>query len=113
MKKMSLIIAISFVIISSCKKDYGERSDSCISANKTTAAVSETIAISNCGDELPSQYVEAELEWGDGTITKGQTGTHTYNTTGTYNIRLLLNGDYAADVTEVDESKVKIQITIN
>ena len=113
MKRISLIIAISFAVISSCTKDFGNRGDACISADKTSVASNEQITISNCGDELPSSRVETQLDWGDGTITNGQTGTHAYAAVGTYNIRLLLNGDYAADVAEVDESKVKIQIIVN
>jgi hypothetical protein len=112
MKKIILLVAISFVVISSCKKEYGQRGDACISANKTTAAISETITISNCGDELPSQYVEAELNWGDGTITKGQTGSHSYSSTGTFTIKLLLNGDDATAVADVDPAKVKIDVII-
>lgn len=113
MKKITLFISIAFAVITSCNKDYGQRGDACISAVKTTAATNETITISNCGDELPSQYVSTSLDWGDGTKTNGQTGTHAYTAAGTYSIRLLLNGDYAADVAEVDEAKVKIQITVN
>lgn len=114
MKKIILIIAISIAVVSSCKKkDFGQRGNACISANKISVASNEQITISNCGDELPSSRVETQLDWGDGTITDGQTGTHTYDTTGTYNIRLFLNGAYAADVTEVEESKVNIQITVN
>lgn len=108
MKKTILIIAISLVVISSCQK----RGDACISADKTTAAMHELITISNCADELPSSRVTTSLDWGDGNTSNGQIGTHAYDTTGTYNIRLLLNGDYAADVADVDESKVKITITI-
>jgi PKD repeat protein len=113
MKKITLIITVSFAMISSCKKDYGQRGDACISADKITVVTNEQINISNCGDELPSSRVATSLDWGDGIKTNGQTGTHAYTTSGTYNIRLLLNGDYAADVAEVDENKVKIQITVN
>lgn len=111
MKKTILILVISITVISSCEK-YGQRGDACISANKTTTAMHELITISNCADELPSSRVTTSLDWGDGNTTSGQTGTHAYDTTGTYTIRLMLNGDYAADVAEVDESKVKITITV-
>lgn len=112
MGKLNLILLAICVMLASCSKER-ERGTACLSANTTTAVTNELITIANCGDELPSQYVSTSLDWGDGTITSGQTGTHAYVTAGTYNIRLLLNGDYAPDVTDVDESKVKIQITVN
>ena len=112
MKKGTTILMLVLAVFTSCEK-YGQRGDACISADKTNAAKNGSITISNCGDLLPADRVKTELDWGDGTITNGQTGTHAYVTAGTYNIRLLLNGDYAADVAEVDEAKVKIQITVN
>lgn len=113
MNRISLILAISISLITSCQKNYGSRGVACLSADKTTIATLEQITITSCGDEIPTSMVQTQLDWGDGTITDGQTGTHAYATSGTYNIRLLLNGDYAADVTEVDENKVKIQIIVN
>lgn len=110
MKKLNLTALIICVTLASCTT---ERGTACISAETTTAFANEQINITNCGDELPSQYVSTSLDWGDGTITSGQTGTHAYVSTGKYSIRLLFNGDYAADVRDVDESKVKILITVN
>lgn len=113
MNRFFLILAISISLISSCQKDYGKRGNACLSTDKISVAPLEEITISSCGDEIPTNYVQTQLDWGDGTKTEGQTGTHSYSASGTYNIRLLLNGDYAADVTDVEESKVKIQITVN
>lgn len=112
MKKVVLVFMFAWLVFPSCQKDR-RRGDACISADKTTIAQNEEVAISNCGDALPSERVATSLDWGDGIETDGQTGTHIYDTTGTYTIRLMLNGDYAADVAEVDESKVKITITVN
>lgn len=112
MKKLILILLLTLTVLSSCKKDSLRNGDACISANKTITTLNEQITISNCGDALPPEHVVTSLDWGDGTETDGQTGTHTYNTAGTYTVRLLLNGEYAADVAEVDENKVKIQITV-
>lgn len=111
MKKINLVLLLMCVTLISCRKR--QRGTACITANTTSAITNDQIIISNCGDALPSQFVSASLDWGDGTTTSGQTGTHTYITSGTYNIRLMLNGDYAPEVIDVDESKVKIQITVN
>lgn len=108
-----IILAMCLFSLSSCLKDRRPTRDACISVDKTTTAISETIAISNCGSELPAQYVSPTIDWGDGTETTGQTGTHSYLTAGTYAIRLMLNGDFAANVLEdTDESKVKHTITV-
>ena len=99
--------------LSSCLKDRRPTRDACINVDKNTAAVAETITISNCGSELPAQYVSPTIDWGDGTETTGQTGTHSYSTSGSYTISLMLNGDLASNVLDdADESKVKHVITV-
>ena len=108
-----IILGMCLFSLSSCLKDRRPTRDACIGVDKTTSAISETITISNCGSELPAEYVSPTIDWGDGTETTGQTGTHSYSTAGTYAIRLMLNGDFAADVLEeTEESKVKHTITV-
>lgn len=112
MKKIVLIILIS-ISVSGCKKERGRgNSNPCISADKTTMSVNQTISISNCGSELPTQYVAAEINWGDGSKSSGQTGSHTYNATGTYSIKLMMNGEWAANAVDADPSKVKIDVIV-
>ena len=108
-----IILAMCLFSLSSCLKDRRPTRDACINVDKNTAAVAETITISNCGSELPAQYVSPTIEWGDGNESTGQVGMHNYSTAGTYVIKLMLNGSFAGDVLEdVEESKVTQTIII-
>lgn len=110
MRKIFLISLIALFIVSSCTK--WERGEVCTSVDKTSIQINEKVTVSSCGDEPPAAYVETEIDWGDGTTTSGLSGSHEYSSTGTYYIKILLNGDFAADVTEVDENKVKHEIIV-
>jgi len=111
MRKIILASLLLASINVGCSK-YGQRGTACISADKTTVVLNETVTISNCGDELPSDMVDVTIDWGDGTIDNGQVGSHAYSAAGTYEIRLMLNGDYAADVADVEEGNVKQTIIV-
>lgn len=111
MKKISILVLL-FITLFSCSKRWDRVGDICISADKESVAVDELVNISNCGDELPTNYVEAELDWGDGNISSGQTGSHAYDTTGIYTIKLILNGDEATEVVDIEETKVIIEINV-
>lgn len=104
MKKLILISLIALFGVSSCTK--WERGEICTSVDKTNIQVNEIITVSSCGNEPPAAYVETEVDWGDGTSTSGLSGSHEYSSSGTYYIKILLNGDFAADVTEVDKIKL-------
>jgi hypothetical protein len=110
MKKIILICLTALFIVSSCTK--WERGEICTSVDKTNVQINEKITVSSCGDEPPSEYVETKIDWGDGTTTSGLSGSHEYSSSGCYYIKILLNGDFAADVAEVDESKVKHKIIV-
>jgi hypothetical protein len=113
--KSSKIIILSMCLfsLSSCLKDLRPSRDACISVDKTTAKISELITISNCGSDLPLEYVSPTIDWGDGNESTGQVGTHNYSTAGTYVIKLKLNGSFASDVLEdVEESKVTQTVII-
>ncbi|MDH4473131.1 MAG: PKD domain-containing protein [Fluviicola sp.] len=112
MKKSIFILIVVLSVSISCSKRGRKRGDACISPSQTTLTINSNLVISNCGDEIPSDYVETSLDWGDGTITDGQTGTHSYSTVGVYTVRLLLNGDWAADVQDIEPSKVELTITV-
>lgn len=111
MKNIFLILfAMSTAFIFACKKSGGN-ANVCITVDKTSAKVNETVTVSACGDEAPSQ-VTVQLDWGDGSSkTSGKTGTHQYTKTGTFNIELYVNGDAAS--SKVDAANVKKSITIN
>lgn len=107
-----ILIALCIIPLLSCKKNR-RSGDPCISVDKTLVETSETVTVSNCGSEFPSQYVSTTIDWGDGTETTGQTGTHSYTSSGTYTISLMLNGDFASNVLDdVDESKAKQTVTV-
>jgi len=83
----------------------------CIEPNKTVARVGDLIKVTNCGDDLPGG-VDVELDWGDGSSrAEGATGEHTYVTSGTYTIKLYVNGDPASE--RIEKDKVEKKITIN
>ena len=109
MKKISFIIILGLVLISCSKRGSG---DICISADLTTVSVAQDVTVVNCGDLPPESYVESTIDWGDGTITSGLSGSHSYQNTGIYDIQALMNGDWAGDVTDAEDSKVKITITV-
>jgi hypothetical protein len=101
-------------ILPSCTKDRRGSGDACIQVNSTNIDAGDTVQITNCGDELPADRVETSIDWGDGETSMGQTGSHTYSTSGDFTIRLLLNGDYAAEVAEIeDETKVKLIVHVD
>lgn len=108
MKKILLISTIAIVLASCSKERKGEV---CTSVNKSSIQINEKVTVSSCGD-TPPPYVEAELDWGDGTVTSGFSGSHEYTTTGTFYIKVLMNGDYAADILDIDEAKVKHKIIV-
>ncbi|MEN8122319.1 MAG: hypothetical protein ABFS35_18380 [Bacteroidota bacterium] len=114
MKKSIIIISFLFaVVFTSCRNNnWGQRGNICTSIDKTSVQTGETVSVSSCGDEPPSEYVETELDWGDGTITSGLSGSHNYSSADTFYIKVLMNGDYAADVIDVDESKVKHEVIV-
>ncbi|MEN8202772.1 MAG: PKD domain-containing protein [Bacteroidota bacterium] len=112
MKKSITIVLLFVALFTSCESRWGRRGDACISADKTTVATEETVTISNCGDEFPTAYVEAEIDWGDGTLTSGQSGNHSYSDDGTYTVMLIINGEEASELLDVEESKVIIDITV-
>ena len=112
MKKPFFILIVVLATSISCSKFGRKSGDVCMSASQTTLTINSNLVISNCGDEIPSEYVETSIDWGDGTITDVQTGTHSYSTAGIYTVRLLLNGDWAADVQDVEPSKVESIITV-
>lgn len=101
-------------IFLACTKDRRGRGDACIQVNSTNIDTGDTVYITNCGTELPANRVETSIDWGDGEHSMGQTGSHTYSTSGDFTIRLLLNGDYAAEVAEIeDETKVKLIVHVD
>jgi hypothetical protein len=112
--KKSLLIGLSLVAslgVASvgCKK---RNMNVCISTDKASAQVDETITVSNCGDELPSM-ASPSIDWGDGSVrTDGITGTHSYSDEGTYTIKLYVNDEPASDKVD-DASKVEVSVTIN
>lgn len=107
-----ILIALCIIPLLSCKKNR-RNADPCIGVDKTLVETLETVTVTNCGSEFPSQYVSPTIDWGDVTETTGQTGTHSYSTSGSYTISLMLNGDFAGNVLEdTDESKVKHTITV-
>lgn len=110
MKKTAIISLLCLTLLY-CER-WGGRGEPCISADKTEVTTGETVTISNCGDELPSAYVDTEIDWGDGTITSGQTGSHSYESNGVYVVKLILNGSEATELVDVDESDVVLEITV-
>ena len=113
---MRKIIFTSIVILFtlfSCERERERRTgNACISLDKTSTSISELVTVSNCGDDLPTQYITLTIDWGDGTVTPGQTGTHSYKAAGTYQVRLFFNGTFSADIADVDASKVSHAITV-
>lgn len=112
MKKI-MFIAIVILITASCQERGRRTGNACISPDKASVELLESINVSNCGDELPTNYINLSLDWGDGTVTNGQVGSHSYSTTGSYTVKLMFNGEFSADVSDgVDASKVQHVITV-
>ncbi len=87
--------------------------DACIELDKTSVTTSETVTATNCGGLLPEQYAEPEIDWGDGIITSGQEGSHSYDEAGTYAVLLLINGDRAADASGADPEDVEHEVDVS
>jgi PKD repeat protein len=109
---MKKTLFISFVLLTiACTKNR-RTGEACIEADALTVSVGQDVNVSNCGSEFPSNYVSAEIDWGDGTMSDGQTGSHAYSDAGTYVIRLFLNGESAEEAVEAESEKVNISITV-
>ncbi len=80
------------------------------SADKTTTAKGEEI---NFEDESTGEPTEWEWDFGDGNTSREQNPSHTYTTTGTYDVSLTVSNDYGEDTKtrtdyiEVLDEKVK------
>lgn len=109
--KNALIAALVLFSLAACRKDRRSR-DACILLSKASVNISESVTVNNCGDELPTQYIDLSIDWGDGTTSNGQIGSHEYTMAGTYQVRLMINGEFAADVIDADESDVSKSITV-
>lgn len=110
----NLVVALLVIIgATSCVKQSRRNGNACISLDKSLVNTLEVVTVSNCGDELPTNFIDLSIDWGDGNVTAGQVGTHSYSTSGTYTIKLMFNGEFSAEVSgNVDESKVQHTITV-
>ena len=112
MRTLTLILICTIALFSYKKSNRRATVDLCLSVSKTTVAINESISVSSCGDTPPSDYVDADIDWGDGTITSGISGAHSFSEVGEYTIRLLLNGDPADEVTDTSSDKVRFYVTV-
>jgi PKD repeat protein len=80
MKKLFPFLSALFVLLSACQKTPV----SCISADKKTAGINETINFSSCS-ENGVKYV---WDFGDGSAAAGETASHAYSAPGTYLVTL-------------------------
>lgn len=86
--------------------------DACIELDETNVTTSDTVTASSCGGALSEQYAEPEIDWGDGTVTAGQEGSHSYDEAGSYYVRLLINGEWAADEAGAVPEDVEHEVTV-
>lgn len=115
MKKYILSIPAFLCLIIYLTANLGcqpQRGNVCIQANADTVAVNASVKINSCGDEVRTDRITVELDWGDGTISSGQTGSHAYNSAGTYIIRVLVNGEAATEIVDADPEDVEVKIVV-
>ena len=87
MKKSILFLSIVLIVTVACKK---HKYKACLSADKLTAAIGDTITFSNCSD-FDGGYTDSHWLFGDGTdaYSKAQASvTHKYTTSGQYTVTL-------------------------
>lgn len=89
-----------------------QRGDACIEISADTVAVNTIVNVTNCGSEIPTNRVSVSLDWGDGTTSSGQTGSHIYSNTGGYSIRLMMNDEPASEISDANPKKTEITIVV-
>lgn len=108
----ALLTSLSFLSFVAATTGCRERGEVCIETDSDTVEVNTVVTVSSCGDEVTTDRITVELDWGDGTVSPGQTGSHTYVAVGAYVIRVLVNGEVATEEADADPADVEINITV-